>query len=784
MPFTLSGSLYVSARRVASPGRPCYLISCTMKLRRLLISTLMVVGLSLGLGMAFRGRLLALLRPHLERALSDATGYQITFAAASFKLLPFLGVRLEDGIATSSAGCSTWRLGSVSVRVELLPLLQKRLEIRRVEVEALDGALGIKDGSASLVTESGERCDVPSGGAAPSQAAAMPSTSLSISTSLDDLRVISGRLTLFGAQERHTIVVDDLRASLAVSNGLVSLPKLSLSGSLDEVPFSLKADNASLDPARSAFSLPSSAVSLGGQSVAVSGTYDGALKTGRGSIRAERITLAQYEGMFLSGLSSIRGEAAFRFDVEASGDIFDISGDVQLTKASLGGTMSAEEVSLVGLRSRIAGATLQRTSSSVQVRRFHCRDDRDTYTVEAVRGDLTVDTAASLSVVGNLDVSNFGFADEDTTIERASANLERISGEISSAGDVAVRLVLDASSIYLVNPNIVITSVGTVSAPLTITIPEAGGYSVTGPVTIAGGEMSVLDKKLSDTGGTVQMSVASKLKTFSSDNLSTSSVGEPLRGATFFAMTPAEYKLSNTSFSVGGGSLAATLTLGRHKKGPMDATIHASNISLSSLYRAVVQREDAPLQGSADLVTVSVSADSADMPGTAQGTGSARLSDVVFTTIDVQELAQGAITSIPFVGPKITPAKGPEPLLDGGLSSSLVIGDRALSMPDLRLQFSNLTVEGGLKAGLDSVLSGNVSLVYLEETFRMLGFGIEPLGSFLAREGRVAIPLTVSGTLDAPSFSPDMEAIGRFASGRDLLDSIDEAVEGKSSPSP
>jgi hypothetical protein len=157
---------------------------------------------------------------------------------------------------------------------------------------------------------------------------------------------------------------------------------------------------------------------------------------------------------------------------------------------------------------------------------------------------------------------------------------------------------------------------------------------------------------------------------------------------------------------------------------------------------------------------------------------------VVFTTVDLQELAQGAITSIPALGPKITPSRGPDPLLDGGFSSSLVIGDRALSMPDLRLQFSNLTVEGSLKAGLDSALGGKVSLVYLEDTFRMLGFGIKPLESFLAREGRIAIPLTVSGTLAAPSVSPDMEAIGRFATGRDLIDSIDEAVEGSSSSSP
>lgn len=755
-----------------------------MKLRRLLISALLVGGLALGLGIAFRGRFLALLKPHLERALSDATGYQLTFASASLKLVPFIGVRLEDGIATSTAGCSSWRLGHVSVRVELLPLLQKRLEVRRVEVEALDGALAIKDGSAFLVTDAGERCDIPSASAAPSPAAAMPSTSLAVSTSLDDLRVISSRLTLFGAQARHTVAVDDLRASLAITKGLVSLPKLTLSGSFDALAFVLEADNSSFDPARSAFSLSSGAVSLGGQSVVVSGSYDGVRKAGRGSIRAERITLAQDEGIFFSGLPSIKGEAAFRFDVEASDDTFDLSGDVRLAKASLGGSMSAEEVSLSGLTSRISGETLQRASASVLVRRFHCRDGRDTYGVDAVRGELKIDNAVSLSVAGSLDVSNFGFADEDTTIERASAKLERISGEISSGGDVAVRLVLNASSIYLLNPNIVITSVGSVSAPLTITIPEAGGYSVVGPVTIAGGEMSVLDKKLSDTGGTVQMSVASKLKTFSSDNLSTTSFGEPLRASTSFAMTHAEYKVSNTSFSVGGGSLEATLTLGRHKKGPMDATVRGSNIALASLYRAVAQQENSPLQGSADLLTASLTADSADISGTATGTGSVRLSDVVFTTIDLQELAQGAIASIPVVGSKITPSKGPDPLLDGGFESSLVIGDRALSMPDFRLQFSNLTVEGGLKAGLDSTLGGKVSLVYLEDTFRMLGFGIEPLGSFLAREGRIAIPIAVSGTLAAPSFAPDMEAIGRFASGRDLLDSISDAVEGASSSSP
>lgn len=755
-----------------------------MKARRLIIAAVLILGSVLGVGFIFRGRIIALLKPELERALSEATGYQVTFAAASFKVVPFIGLRLEDGNAISPEGCSAWRLGRVSVRVDLLPLLKKRLEIHRVQIEALDGALGLKDGSTFLVTDSGQRC-IPSTRSEPSSPSdTIPPKDFSVSTRLDDIQILSGRLTIFGAEAPHALLVDELRASLAINKGTISLPELLLDGSLDATPFVLRAQNGAIDASRSAFSLPASTLSLGRQSLSLSGSYDGASRTGRGTVRAERIAIGQDEGLFVSGLPPVRGELGFSLDVDAIGDAFAVSGDARILRASASGSMSAEEVSLSSLRASFVGSSLKSASSTVLLRGFHCQDDRDKYSVDALRGELAVEKGTELSVNGGLEISNFGFSDEDTTIQRATAKLENIAGTVSPEGDVAVRLSLKASDIYLLNPNIEITSVSSVSAPLTISVPGGGGYSVAGPVTIANGEMSVVGKKLGSTGGTVEMSVASKLKTFSSSNLSTSSFGESLSAVTSFAMTHSEYTLSNTSISIGGGSIAASLNLGRHKRGPFSASADASNVSLPMAYRAVVQQESSPVRGTASVVSASVSGDSADIPGTISGSGSVRLSNAVFTTIDVQSLVQGAIASIPVVGSDITPSKGADPLLEGELSSSLAIGNSTASLPDLRVQFSNLTVEGGLKAGFDSSLNGAISLVYLEDTFRMLGFGITPLGNFLAREGRVAIPLKVSGTLSSPSVSPDMEAIGRFASGRDLVDSIRDAVGGDATSVP
>lgn len=190
------------------------------------------------------------------------------------------------------------------------------------------------------------------------------------------------------------------------------------------------------------------------------------------------------------------------------------------------------------------------------------------------------------------------------------------------------------------------------------------------------------------------------------------------------------------------------------------------------------------MRGKVASLQLTAKADSSDIPQSVSGDGSVLLSGAVFKTIDIQRLVQGAVAALPAIGQEITPGKDPQQISDGSIASLLKLGGGRVDLSDLRVQYSNFTVKGALEAGFDGTLGGQVRVVCLEDTFRMLGFGIKPLGDFLAREGRVAIPLTVSGTLTDPSVSLDTDAVERFATGQDLAEGVRSAFGGEATPAP
>jgi hypothetical protein len=249
-------------------------------------------------------------------------------------------------------------------------------------------------------------------------------------------------------------------------------------------------------------------------------------------------------------------------------------------------------------------------------------------------------------------------------------------------------------------------------------------------------------------------------------------------------MTNSAYMVKDTTVTVGGGSIDVELTLGRHKKGPMLAAIAVKQVSIPSVYKALMPGEEPPMHGKVASLQLNAKADSSNIQQSATGDGSVLLSGAVFKTIDLQRLVQGAIAAIPAVGRDITPGKDSEQISDGSIASLLKLGGGKVDLSDLRVQYSNVTVKGAIEAGFDGALGGRVRVVYLEDTFRMLGFGIKPLGDFLAREGRVAIPLAVSGTLSDPSVALDTDAVERFATGQDLADGVRSAFGGEATPAP
>lgn len=756
--------------------------------RRLARKAALVFFVLLVVAAVFRGRLISALQPLIERELSRATGFSVSFDSANLKIVPYLGVRFTGGRAVSADGCSAWSIGSVSARVQLRPLLDRNVEVRKLEVDQLVGSFGVEEGKLILVNDTGAPCRAPAAAAqpTPSKSAHPLEDELDLSLELDVVQVSGARVTVNYYGEQHSVQLDDLQATLTAAAGDLDIARLFLAGQLDGIPVSLDASDVALGASGKSIRIPRARLAVGTQSLAVSGQYDAVAGTGNALAQADHVALEDLHLVLGEGAPRITGEASAKVEATLSGSEVTVAGDAVFSgvRSGEGGGASLGHLSLTGIKALLSRGELTKASASVALSEFHCASEGDRYSLGAANGGIQFLTGEQQAIDASLEVRDFGFADSDTRIERVGATLRDIVVVITPRGDADVRLKLDAKSIHLTNPNIEIFSVDSVRSPIRVAVPIAGGYEVSGPVTVSGGRMKILGREFDGTGGTIQMSVASAIKTFVTQNLSTRINGEAAVALANFAMTRSAYTVKDTKVTLGGGSIDVDLTLGRHKKGPMAAAISVEQVSVPPVYRALMPGEESPMHGKVASLLLNAKADSSNIQQTATGDGSVLLSGAVFKTIDLQRLVQGAIAAIPGVGREITPGKDPEQISDGSIASLLKLGGGKVHLSDLQVQYSNFTVKGAIQAGFDGALGGRVSVVYLEDTFRMLGFGIKPLGDFLAREGRVAIPLAVSGTLSDPSVALDTDAVERFATGQDLADGVRSAFGREPTPAP
>lgn len=757
--------------------------------RRLLRNAAWVCLALLVIAAVFRGRLIAALQPLIERELSRATGFTVSFESANLKIVPYLGVRFTGGRAVSPDGCSTWSIGSVSARVRLRPLLHRSVEVRKLEVDQLVGRFGVEEGKVILVSDAGEPCKAPAAAAQamPTRAAPSFEEDLNLSLELDVFQVRGAQAAVHYYGEEHSVKLDELQATLTAAAGNLDIAKLIFAGEVDGIPVSLDASDVALGASGKSIRIPRADLSFGAQSVAVSGQYDASAGTGNALVHAEHLSLKDLHLVLGAGAPRFTGEASGMVEATLSGSEVAVAGDAKLSgvRSEQGGGGSLGHLSLTGIKALLSKGELTKASAALSVGDFRCASEGDHYSLGAANGAVEFSAGEQQKIDASLEVRDFGFADSDTKIERVGAALRDIVVVITPKGDVDVRLKLDAKSIHLTNPNIEIFSVDSVRSPIRVAVPIAGGYEVSGPVTVSGGRMKILGREFAETGGTIQMSVASALKTFVSQNLSTQINGEVAGALANFAMTNAAYTVKSTEVTVGGGTIEVGLTMGRHRKGPVSAAISVKQVSIPPAYRALVTAQgDPPMRGKVASLQLNAKGDSSDIPQSVSGDGSVLLSGAVFKTIDIQRLVQGAVAAIPAIGQEITPGKDTQQISDGSIASLLKLGGGKVGLSDLRVQYSNFTVKGALQAGFDGTLGGQVRVVCLEDTFRMLGFGIKPLADFLAREGRVAIPLTVSGTLSDPSVSLDTDAVERFATGQDLAEGVRSAFGGEATPAP
>lgn len=93
------------------------------------------------------------------------------------------------------------------------------------------------------------------------------------------------------------------------------------------------------------------------------------------------------------------------------------------------------------------------------------------------------------------------------------------------------------------------------------------------------------------------------------------------------------------------------------------------------------------------------------------------------------------------------------------LSATLAIGSGAATTDDLVLQSSDLRLEAAGRIGADRSLALRARAVLSPERSASAIASIHELSGLRNEQGQVALPLTISGTLDSPDFDIDIESI-------------------------
>lgn len=107
------------------------------KVAFILISIVVVTGMALAIAAWKIGSIVASYKPHIERALSDVIGAEVTVGDIAVSFIPSTTLSVESvSVRSATGGNSDLSVGSIEARAELMPLLSKRIEISSIEIKS------------------------------------------------------------------------------------------------------------------------------------------------------------------------------------------------------------------------------------------------------------------------------------------------------------------------------------------------------------------------------------------------------------------------------------------------------------------------------------------------------------------------------------------------------------------------------------------------------------------------------------------------------------------------
>lgn len=732
-------------------------------------------------------RFIQVLKPTLEAKLGSALDMKIRFSKVSLHFAPHLELQLNDLSIAPGTPCAEIKVKMAHIGVQIVPLLTRQILINYIDFHSPMLNIAVVDGKFSIVDSDPDQCLISESTtpiAATSQPALSQSTAVSevetlpLDINLKKFQIHDAVVLLNINKTTHSLKIAEVSGNATLENGLLNLNSPLIRASLDNEAFIVKAKNAQLNLENNSLEFSSASLDANQAHILIEGKFGPGFIPKQILFEAKAFSLSLLEtwlNTYKKGIPKIKsGTTTYKLTLNNDGiNGYQLDGNVLFNNLNLPEShLEFSKLALDHLTIKL-GANAFNADSKIVLSSFKQDSTPDSYAVGEVRGSLRIDKSAKTTkLISQLNVTDFGFSDGETTIEKASAMLNNINASISSNGDTIVSTTLDADSIILTHPTTKISAVKRVTSPLKIEIPARGGYKVSGPVTINDAAIAIIDKKLSNLSGTVKVFVSSALKKFSTSDVAANSQKRKLTLKTNFSMTPSSYTLEDTNVGLGGGHINMAGKIGRGSSRLFQTNIEARNVLLEDAVAVYNQKDGNSIGGSLDALEAKLQGNMSDPLGSLQGNASFKSSQPIVKRFDLTNELRKGLAMIPLVGSRLSPDNLQEGTEKPTSEGNFDIANRVATFQMLTIKRGNYTVYAKGTLDFDFNVNLQAQVVFLQDTFSSLGFGFDQLGSVLGRAGRVSIPIFIRGQGEKASISPDMNTLLQDNSGVTQLRSV------------
>jgi hypothetical protein len=725
---------------------------------RKLFKTVFLIGITSLLAAAvflwFEGnKLVSQLTPRLELELERNFKAKFSISDLKIQLFPKFGISLGNLTVKPIGSCGEIFVDSGSLYLDLPAFISGKYIINSISLNSARASVSNANDKIYLANQLDASCLSLATEEAKDNREEKESIKVvmadpedSIALHFNKLEINDLQITVVGAKT-YKIIISKLDSAASLQNGKLVLSSPAISASIDSIPFALSAVAANWDLNTNTFCVEQGLANINKQTLKFSRNISAQTQQQEIKLEANAVELSQLTpivkllGLKVPEISSGKVDISMEFHFPNK-DAIEAKGRLML-----------RDLSII--------------------------DGLDSYSAEKAFGPIQYRKEKTSEVVsGELTFSGFGFNDGHTEVKNVSAQLLNLKTTFGDRQDLKLFTNLNGTSVEVVTSDVEVKRFNKVNIPITVELKRKGGYSVSGLLTAAEGQVVLFGKDLQQLQGATKIFISTPLKEFSIQNLSANLLGKSLSMDGIFRMNSAAYLLKGIKTKINKGHADLEASIQRDSNKSFSSSIAIGDMQLADMLTIVQGTEDNAVEGRIRSLKTELHGSLNNPAQSLHGKGSVYVLGSKMKSFNLTRAIGSALSMIPFQNLRLSTDKLEKDTNTQRAEADFVIANQLISSAKVVLYSSNYTLIASGAIGFDLQLDFKAALIFAEKSLQSLGGGFDKLGKLFGRIGKVEIPLFIKGKFPNVSVSPDLVTLARNNSGITLAGEMISATQG------